>query len=537
MRGDVRLACRDWTGPPGRDVLLLHGLAGHAGEWDRVAATLSRAGRVVAFDQRGHGRSTRRPAEVSRAAYVADVVAAVGQLGLRQPLLVGQSLGGHTALLAAAAHPGLFGGLVLVEAGPGAAPGAQQEIAAVLDSWPVPFPSPEAAARFFGGGAVGAVWADGLEPRDGSWWPRFDRDVMVASLSELAHRSYWDEWTAIDRPALLVLGQHGILPPAEITGMLRRRPATTAVSVPGAGHDLHLEHPDLLARLLADFASAQPADILPPSPEEIPLTTTTSTSTSVISSDGTLIACSTTGTGPAVVIVDGALCHRAFGPGSAIADQLAAHHTVHTYDRRGRGGSGDTQPFAVEREIEDLAAVIAAAGGSAHVVALSSGAALALRAATQGVGIARLAVYEPPFSTDDLQSERFDAYRGDLTAALADGRRGDAAVRFMTFAGMPPEVADGMRNAPVWPLFEAVAPTLAHDAEALGTGARVPAEALARITAPVLVVDGGASPELLRAAARAVEAAVPGARRTTLEGQTHEVAAEVLAPALLAFFA
>ncbi|MFI5529941.1 alpha/beta fold hydrolase [Kitasatospora sp. NPDC051853] len=259
--------------------------------------------------------------------------------------------------------------------------------------------------------------------------------------------------------------------------------------------------------------------------------------TTVTSADGTLVACSATGTGPAVVLVDGALCHRAFGPGAAVAEQLAGHHTVHTYDRRGRGGSGDTAPFAVEREIEDLAAVIAAAGGSAHVVAFSSGAALALRAAAHDIGITRLAVHEPPFSTDDAQSERFDRYASDLGTALAEGRRGDAVVRFMTFAGMPPEMADGMRQAPVWPLFEAVAPTLAHDAEALGAGAVVPADLLAGITTPVLVVDGGASPELLRAPARAVAAALPDARRTTLEGQTHEVAADVLAPALLAFFA
>ncbi|MFI5529942.1 alpha/beta fold hydrolase [Kitasatospora sp. NPDC051853] len=258
LRGGVRLYCRDRPGPPGRDVLLLHGLAGHAGEWDRVAAALGRERRVVAFDQRGHGRSSRRPAEVSRAAYVADVVAVVDQLGLRRPLLVGQSLGGHTAMLAAAAHPGLFGGLVLVEAGPAAAPDVQHEIAAVLDSWPLPFASYEAAARFFGGGAVGAVWADGLEPRDGGWWPRFDRDVMVASLAESARRPFWDEWAAVDCPTLLVVGQHGILPPAEVAGMLRRRPATTAVSIPGAGHDLHLEHPDVLHHLLTGLSTDHP---------------------------------------------------------------------------------------------------------------------------------------------------------------------------------------------------------------------------------------------------------------------------------------
>ncbi|WP_316522680.1 alpha/beta fold hydrolase [Kitasatospora brasiliensis] len=261
--------------------------------------------------------------------------------------------------------------------------------------------------------------------------------------------------------------------------------------------------------------------------------------TTVVSTDGTVLACSVTGSGPAVVLVEGALCHRSTGPGAAIADQLAAHHTVWTYDRRGRGGSGDTAPFAVEREIEDLAAVIAAAGGSAHVFAHSSGGAVALRAAAVNAGVTRLAVYEPPFSTTEEQSERFGGYVAELTAALAEGRHGDAVAALMVYAGAPAEMVAGMRGAPVWPLFEAVAPTLAYDAAALGdlTGAVVPADLLATITVPTLVLDGGASPETLRAPARAVAAAVPGAEHRTLDGQTHEVAAEVLAPELLKFYA
>ncbi|MGW7445668.1 alpha/beta fold hydrolase [Kitasatospora sp. NPDC054795] len=259
----------------------------------------------------------------------------------------------------------------------------------------------------------------------------------------------------------------------------------------------------------------------------------------VVSTDGTVLACSVTGSGPAVVLVDGALCHRGMGPSASIAEQLAARHTVWTYDRRGRGDSGDTPPFAVEREIEDLAAVIAAAGGSAHVLAHSSGAALALRAAAAGTGITRLAVYEPPFSTGEAQSERFRHYVAELTAALAEGRRGDAVAALMVYAGTPAEMVDGMRGAPVWPLFEAVAPTLAYDAAALGdrTGAVVPVDLLATIAVPTLVLDGGASPETLRAPARAVAAAVPDAEYRTLDGQTHEVSAEVLAPELLKFYA
>ncbi|MFI0813414.1 alpha/beta fold hydrolase [Streptomyces echinatus] len=261
--------------------------------------------------------------------------------------------------------------------------------------------------------------------------------------------------------------------------------------------------------------------------------------TSIVSADGTTIACTVTGSGPAVVFVDGALCHRAFGPSQAVAEQLAAHHTVYTYDRRGRGGSSDTAPYAVEREVEDLAAVIAAAGGRAAVVGISSGAALVLRAAAGDIGISHAAAYEPPFSTEDGQRARFTAYAAGLAADLAEGRCGDAVGRFMTFVGAPEPMVEQLRSSPAWPAFEAVAPTLAYDAAVLGAraGASVPVDALAGITVPVLVLDGGASPELVRAPARAVAAAVRSAEYRSLPDQTHEVAADVLAPALLKFFA
>ncbi|UQX02834.1 alpha/beta hydrolase [Streptomyces sp. RerS4] len=252
-RDGVRIACRDRSGP-GRPVVLLHGLAGHAGEWDAVARDLSARHRVVAVDQRGHGAAERRPGDVSRAAYVADVLAVLDALDLRAPVLVGQSLGGHAALLTAAAHADRIHALVLVEAGPGGPnPGVQDEIGGWLDAWPTPFPSREEAVRFFGGGAVGEGWAAGLEEREDGWWPRFDRDVMVDSLAENATRSFWDEWARITCPTLVVLGQCGIIAPEEIDEMLRLRPDTAALSIPGAGHDLHLERPDLLRRVLRDF--------------------------------------------------------------------------------------------------------------------------------------------------------------------------------------------------------------------------------------------------------------------------------------------
>jgi pimeloyl-ACP methyl ester carboxylesterase len=250
VRGDVRISCRDWGGS-GLPVVLLHGLAGHAGEWDAIARDLSPRYRVVAVDQRGHGASERRPRDVSRAAYVADTVAVLEQLSLRQPVLVGQSLGGHTAMLAAAAYPGLFRALVMVEAGPGGPNrDVQTEIGGWLDSWPRPFPSREAAVEFLGGGPVGEGWAAGLVEHDGGWWPRFDRDVMVESLAEVAQRSFWDEWLRVACPSLAVLGQSGIISSGEIDEMLRQRPETVALSVPGTGHDVHLERPDVLRHVL-----------------------------------------------------------------------------------------------------------------------------------------------------------------------------------------------------------------------------------------------------------------------------------------------
>ncbi|MEV7236809.1 alpha/beta fold hydrolase [Streptomyces sp. NPDC051020] len=253
VRDGVRLVCRDWGGSA-QALLLLHGLAGHVGEWDSLANDLSSRFRVVAVDQRGHGASERHPQDVSRRAYVADAVAVVEQLDLRQPVLVGQSMGGHTAMLTAAAHPELVRALVLIEAGPGGPnPKVPTDIGAWLDSWPTPFPSREAAVSFFGGGPVGEGWASGLEERDGAWWRRFDRNVMVRSMEENARRSFWHEWGQVTCPTLVLLGQAGFISPEEADEMLRRRPATLAMSIPGAGHDLHLEQAETVRAALSDF--------------------------------------------------------------------------------------------------------------------------------------------------------------------------------------------------------------------------------------------------------------------------------------------
>lgn len=273
----VRLRFRDWGGGPSRPggphgsrrpLVLLHGLAGQAGEWDALARLLRADGhRVIALDQRGHGASERHPADTSRAAYVADVIALLDapglDLGPRPAVLVGQSYGGHAALLTAAAHPARLAGAVLVEAGPGGAePGLLEEVGGWLRAWPVPFTSREAAAAYFGGGPVGDGWAGGLEERDGGWWPRFDPEVMVASLAENAGRpgGWWEEWAAVDAslPLLAVVGENGIIGAAEYAEMARLRPGLRGACLPGAGHDLHLERPDVLHRLIAEFLDEMP---------------------------------------------------------------------------------------------------------------------------------------------------------------------------------------------------------------------------------------------------------------------------------------
>jgi pimeloyl-ACP methyl ester carboxylesterase len=253
VRDGVRLACRDWGGP-GQPLVLLHGLAGYAGEWEPLARLLSPAYRIVAVDQRGHGASDRHPQDVSRAAYIADVVEVASKLGLQRPVLAGQSLGGHAAMLAAAAHPELVRALVVIEAGPGGPdPKVQQNIGRWLDSWPLPFPTRQRAAEFFGGGPAGEGWAAGLEERDRGWWPRFDRDVMIRSLAENAQRSFWREWEQISCPTVVIFAQSSFIPAPEADQMLRQRPGTIAMSIPGTSHDLHLEQPAALHAAISDF--------------------------------------------------------------------------------------------------------------------------------------------------------------------------------------------------------------------------------------------------------------------------------------------
>jgi pimeloyl-ACP methyl ester carboxylesterase len=257
----------------------------------------------------------------------------------------------------------------------------------------------------------------------------------------------------------------------------------------------------------------------------------------VTSSDGTQIAFDRLGDGPPVIVVGGAMCDRALiGP---TAEELAKHFTVLNYDRRGRGDSGDTGPYAVEREIEDIGALIVEAGGSASVYGHSSGAGLALRAAAYGLPIDKLVLHEPPYNTDGEEEQRISReYALDLEAMLSEGRRGDAVELFFTTVGMPREMVGGMRQTPRWAELEAMAPTLAYDSEIMGdsAGGTVPAELAGRVSTETLVLVGGSSPAWTIDIGRQVADALPNGQHRVLEGQEHVVPPEVLVPVLAEFF-
>lgn len=252
----------------------------------------------------------------------------------------------------------------------------------------------------------------------------------------------------------------------------------------------------------------------------------------VQSKDGTTIAFDQLGEGAPLVLVAGASCDRSID--APIAAELARHFTVLNYDRRGRGDSGDTLPFAVDREIEDIDALLAAAGGSATVVGLSSGAALAAEAAVARLPINALVMWEPPFSVDPDDVPRAKEYSEGLTALLAADRRGDALAHFMRWVGLPEEMIAGMRQSPYWQLGESLAPTLAYDDAVMG-GGTIPADRFGRIAVPTLVLAGSKSPDSLRQAAAQVAATIPGAHHEILDGQDHNVAGDALAPAVAAF--
>jgi pimeloyl-ACP methyl ester carboxylesterase len=261
----------------------------------------------------------------------------------------------------------------------------------------------------------------------------------------------------------------------------------------------------------------------------------------VTSKDGTSIAYERLGSGPAVILVGGGFVDRS--ENSPLAAELAEQFTVYNYDRRGRGDSSDTAPYAVAREIEDIEALLAEVGGSPRLYGESSGGALALEAAATGIPVGRLAVYEVPYDMADDGPQRHREYVEKLEALLADGRRGEAAELFMRLAGASEEMVEGAKNSPMWSGMKGLAHTLAYDAACMGT-MQPPADRFARIGCPTLVMTGGASPDSFVAgggdffdkAADAIVDAVPGAQRLVVEGQTHQVDPKVIAPVLVRFF-
>ena len=253
----------------------------------------------------------------------------------------------------------------------------------------------------------------------------------------------------------------------------------------------------------------------------------------VTSRDGTRITYDRLGTGPAIVLVSGGSVDRWSNAG--LASALAADFTVFNYDRRGRGESGDTPPYAPEREIEDIAAVIETAGGSAHLYGSSSGAALALEATVHGVGVDRLALWEPPYMVEPRPelADAADVFH-DLVAA---GKREDAAEYFMArVVGLPPEFVAGARQSPFWEAQLRLAHTLEYDARIMGSY-RIPEAAARRVAVPTLIATGGASFPFMHETADRLAELIPGANRVTLPAQEHDVDPVALADALRAFLA
>jgi pimeloyl-ACP methyl ester carboxylesterase len=259
----------------------------------------------------------------------------------------------------------------------------------------------------------------------------------------------------------------------------------------------------------------------------------------VTSADGTSIAFTRSGDGPTLILVDGAFCHRAMGPSSPLARRLAQHFKVFTYDRRGRAESSDNPPYTVERELEDLDTLIGEAGGSAYVWGISSGAALALEAARRGAGIAKLALYEPPFIVDDSRAPIAADIASQLNDLIVADRRDDAVRLFLRQMGAPRIVIALMRRLPVWRKLRYVAHTLPYDMTIVAPyqrGAALPTDRWESVAVATLVMVGGKSPPWLQHGAQALADALPNASHCVVEGQTHNVKAKSLVVPLGEFF-
>lgn len=260
----------------------------------------------------------------------------------------------------------------------------------------------------------------------------------------------------------------------------------------------------------------------------------------VQSKDGTKIAYEKMGSGEPLILVDGALCDRASGPNKPLAELLMTDFTVYIYDRRGRGDSGDTAPYHIEREVEDLEAIIQAAGGSAFVYGISSGAALVLEAAGRLPSIRRIALYEAPFVVDGSRRPVPADYFDRMNGLLAEGRRGAAVKLFMgKGVGLPAPVVAMMPLMPAWSRLKKIAHTLPYDTALTiehQQGRAFPASRWTSVNVPALVAVGGKSPGWMRSGMSALAEALPNAKAHTLEGQTHIVKPAALAPVLKQYF-
>jgi pimeloyl-ACP methyl ester carboxylesterase len=254
-----------------------------------------------------------------------------------------------------------------------------------------------------------------------------------------------------------------------------------------------------------------------------------------MSKDGTTVAYDKVGQGPVVIVVLGALNSRKTG--AKLAKELAPHFTVINYDRRGRGDSTDTLPYAVEREIEDLAAVIDAVGEPVYLYGHSSGSAVVLQAAAQlGKKVKKLAIYEAPYTLSEGDSKIRTAYDKQLKKLLAAGDNGGAVALFVRSVGVSDKQIAAMQRLPMWKGLVKLAPTLAYDSAVLGEGHALPTALLARISTPALVMHGGKGADWMRDTAEAISKAIPKAQLRTLEGEDHGVKPAALAPVLKEFF-
>lgn len=258
----------------------------------------------------------------------------------------------------------------------------------------------------------------------------------------------------------------------------------------------------------------------------------------VLSKDGTVISFEKLGYGWPVILVDGALCFRGMGQTGQLAELLAHHFAVYTYDRRGRGDSGDTAPYSMEREIEDIAALLREAGGEAFIWGMSSGAVLAMEAANRLSGIKKLALYEAPFIVDNSRRTTEDDWLR-IGEAVTSGRRSDAIKHFLKSVGVPGVFMAVMQLTPAWSKLKAVAHTLPYDGALVQDnqkGKPLPAARWRSITVPALVMDGGKSPAWIRRANKLLATVLPNAQYRSLEEQTHMLKPKAHAPILQEFF-